>query len=409
MKKINIFLLLISPMLTRAQQDTGVHFQHKINWQAVQAQAKASHKYIFIDCFTTWCGPCKYMSTTIFPMQSVGEFMNDKFVSVAVQLDTTKNDDENVKAWYKDGHDIAAKYKVRNYPTYLIFDENGNIVHRFIGSSEAKEFIANAKKSLDPSTQYYTVLKQYNNGNREATFLRNAVLATAAAYDMENTTRIFNDYIPTQKDVYTKENLELIQKITFSSSDKGFDIVLKNQAKVDELMGKGTAASILQPVILNEEIFKKLQPTDNPDWAALNSEITKKYPEQGPEVVAKAKVLIYQYKADWANYQPAVIEYMKKYGANATPDELNNYAWTVFQNCTDMKCVAEALDWSKRSFKDFNNPAFIDTYANILYKLGKKDEALTWEKKAYDLAPEQGKQGYHDTIEKMKKNEKTWN
>lgn len=76
---------------------------------------------------------------------------------------------------------------------------------------------------------------------------------------------------------------------------------------------------------------------------------------------------------------------------------------------TDMKCVAEALDWSKRSFKDSNNPAFIDTYANILYKLGKKDEALTWEKKAYDLAPEQGKQGYHDIMEKMKKNEKTWN
>ena len=100
---------------------------------------------------------------------------------------------------------------------------------------------------------------------------------------------------------------------------------------------------------------------------------------------------------------------MKKYGVNASPDELNSYAWTVFQNCPDMKCVSEALDWSKRSFESIKNPAFIDTYANILYKLCKKDEALNWEQKAYDLAPDSEKKGYLETMDKMKKNEKTWN
>jgi len=75
-----------------------------------------------------------------------------------------------------------------------------------------------------------------------------------------------------------------------------------------------------------------------------------------------------------------------------------------------MTCVADALEWSKRSFADKPVPAFMDTYANILYKMGKKDDALTWEQKAVDnSATNDEKAGYQATIDKMKKGEKTWN
>ena len=410
MKKI-IFLLLIAIPLFIQAQETGINFQHGKSWKEVQAKAKTENKYIFMDCFTTWCGPCKYMSSTIFPLQNVGEFMNDKFVSVAVQLDTTKNDNELVKSWYKDSHDLAAKYNVRVYPTYLIFDAGGNIVHRFVGSSTADEFVANARKSLDPESQYYTLLNEYHKGKKDQDFLRKLALASADAYDMENASKISKEYLATQQDLYTKDNLEFIKKFTNTSADKGFEVMIKNPAKVDAILGKGTAASIVQPVIMKEEIFKYF-PNDgssNPDWAKINASITKKYPEQAPEAMSKAKAIWYQATGDWNNFQTAIVDYVNKYGSNATPEELNSYAWTVFQNCPDMKCVAEALEWSKRSFDRNNNPAFIDTYANILYKLGKKDEAVTWEKKALDLAPEPEKKGYQETIDKMNKNEKTWN
>ena len=84
------FLLL--PLLSTAQdkltQDKGVHFDHESSWTAIQARARAEHKYIFMDCFTTWCGPCRFMATTIFPQEEAGNYFNDKFVSVKVQLDT---------------------------------------------------------------------------------------------------------------------------------------------------------------------------------------------------------------------------------------------------------------------------------------------------------------------------------
>lgn len=351
------------------------------------------------------------MSASIFPLQNVGDFMNDKFVSVKVQLDTTAKDNDAVKSWYQDGHDLAQKYNVRAYPTYLIFDADGNVVHRFVGSSPADEFLAAVKKSLNPETQYYTLLNQYKSGKKDNKFLFNMANAAADAYDMENANKIANEYLATQTDLYTKENLDFVKKFTQTSSDKGFDMMMTNPAKVDAVLGKGTSASVIEPIIMREEIFKNFpkDPKTNPDWAKMNSNVSKKYPELAPQVIAKSKVIWYQHAGDWNNYQSAIVDYMKKYGAAASPEELNNYAWTVFQNCPDMKCVTEALEWSKRSFEGNNTPGFIDTYANILYKLGKKDEAIKWEQKAMDLAQGDDKKGYQEVIDKMNKNEKTWN
>ena len=68
--------------------------------------------------------------------------------------------------------------------------------------------------------------------------------------------------------------------------------------------------------------------------------------------------------------------------------------------------MKEALEWSKRSFKDKEEPMFIDTYANIIYKLGQKEEAIKWEEKA--LALSNNEKTYQETLDKMKKGEKTW-
>ncbi len=80
----------------------------------------------------------------------------------------------------------------------------------------------------------------------------------------------------------------------------------------------------------------------------------------------------------------------------------------MFENCKDMTCVKEALDWSKRSLKDGKNPMYIDTYANILYKLGNKEEAIKWQEKAIAMVSDVDKKGYQETLDKMKKGEKTW-
>ena len=176
-------------------------------------------------------------------------------------------------------------------------------------------------------------------------------------------------------------------------------------------MGEGKAEQKVISVIVMNDILQKVVGKNAPavpDWTAVHTRVAASYPQQADEAIAQGKVMYCLYNNNWSAFQEAVVAYMKKYGAHANPDQLNEFAWDIFQHCPDMTCVSEALEWSKRSFKDNQNPGFMDTYANILYKMGRKDEAVTWEEKALALVPAAEGSNYRQTLDKMKKGEKTW-
>ena len=394
---------------TPASADTGVHFEHNLSWAAVQAKAKAENKYIFMDCYTTWCGPCKYMSTTIFPMNETGTYLNDKFISVGVQLDTTARDADDVKAWYAAGHDIAEKYNVRAYPTYLIFAPDGHIIHRMVGSRrDAKSFIADLAGSFDSARQYYTLLDQYKHGRRDSAFLHKVAMACFNAYDLTAGKAIAEDWLATQSNLFSQDALYLQEAFTRTSSDKYFSTFTDHPAEVDAVLGPGFAAMKVRNTYLNEATAGR-KPGDNrpPDWNAIHNKIAAKLPKEADELTARIKISYFLGKKDFPSFEKEMVAYMKTYSAKMSDNELNSISWSVFQNCSDMSCVTDILDWSKR-LKDNNEPGFVDTYANILYKLGKKDDAIALETKAMEKAGESDKASYRETIEKMKKGEKTW-
>jgi thioredoxin-related protein len=403
------FLLL--PLLSIAQ-DKGVRFDHESSWSAIQARAKAENKYIFMDCFTTWCGPCRFMTTTIFPQEESGNYFNDKFINVKVQLDTSAKDDAHVRSWYADAHNIMAKYDIRAFPTYLVFTPDGQVLHRAVGATQtAAMFIKNIQPAFDTSAAFYPQLAQFQAGRRDSSFLRKLAEQASEVYDLKDGHEIADAYFAGQSDLFTPGTLNFLITYTQSINDTGFSILCDHADKVDHVLGTGVAEQRVSFLLMRAYLGPATKAANGrePDWKAMQKTMSEKYPAYAAEVTSKSKVSYYQQHKDWPHFQGAVIAYMQQYGAQATAEELNDYAWTVFQNCPDMTCVADALDWSKRSFKDAPNPAFMDTYANILYKMGKKDDAITWEQKAADLTSGDEKAGYQTTIDKMKKGEKTWN
>ena len=408
MKKLLLFTLLL-PLLAVAQ-DKGIHFEHGTSWADVQAKAKAANKYIFMDCFTTWCGPCKFMSANIFPQEKVGDFMNEKFISVKVQMDQTPKDNEEVKQWYADAKQIEQQYSIRAYPTFLVFAPDGHIVDRQIGGAEADQFIERCAASLDPAKQYYTQLEQFKNGRKDTSFLRGLALLALDKYDAENATAVSRLYLEQQKDLYSPANLQFIAKFTQSSKDPGFDIFLHHPDKVNKVLGNGAAENKLMQIVAQEEVYPQLMKKDKsaPDWAGLEKSITAKYPNIAEELLLKTKVQYYSYVKDADKAVANIVAYMKKYGHKANPQELNQYAWTIFEKCNDIACIEQALEWSKRSFKGNDTPAFLDTYANLLYKSGKKADALVWEEKAMNAAGAGERKNYEATLEKMKQGGKYW-
>src|SRR5580700_4668739 len=152
MKQLTIILIVALSVATRAlsQSDTtkGIAFAHGLNWQEVLQKAKQENKYVFVDCYATWCAPCKYMDKKVYPVDSVGTFMNANFISVRVQMDSTRNDDDETQKWYSSAHDIQQKYHIGAFPSYLFFSSDGHAVHMDIGGKGIEDFLSVVKAAL---------------------------------------------------------------------------------------------------------------------------------------------------------------------------------------------------------------------------------------------------------------------
>ena len=404
-----VFILGLLLPVAVAAQEKGIHFEHTLSWAEVKAKAKAENKYIFMDCFTTWCGPCKYMSTVIFPQGEAGDFFNDKFVNIEVQLDTTAKDNDRVKSWYADAHTIMTQYAINAFPTYLIFAPDGRVLHRIVGSSNtAKMFINNVQEAFDTTKQYYTKLEQFEKGRRDSAFLHQLALQAHDAYDMPTGKKVAKIFLAGQSSLFTPAALNLITTYTTRSTDEYFGFLAEHASEIDQVIGAGKAKNKVREIFLNEGNRLGWDKKSVPDWAAIQKKIAAKLPVEADEITMRIKINFYNFKRDWPKFEKAIVSYMKQYSHLMNDGELNSLAWNVFQHCTDMKCVSQILDWSKQ-LENTKDPAYLDTYANLLYKLGNKDAAIAVEQKALDISQPNDRSGIQSTLDKMKKGEKTWN
>src|SRR6185312_17488120 len=105
-----LLYILLSIPLASAGQETGIRFDSAHTWVQITAKAKAEHKYIFVDCYATWCSPCKEMDKNVYMSSKIGERFNADFVSVKVQMDKTKKDDPHVMSWYSAADSLQRAY-----------------------------------------------------------------------------------------------------------------------------------------------------------------------------------------------------------------------------------------------------------------------------------------------------------
>lgn len=134
-------------------QANGVIFQEISLQEALRMvqEDPESPKLVFVDCYTEWCGPCKYMTNNVFALKECGEFFNANFVNL--KFDMEKGE----------GLEIAKKYLVSVYPTFLILDAEGKEINRVIGSDVPSRFIEKVSIAMDPSNSPSAKLQAYEN------------------------------------------------------------------------------------------------------------------------------------------------------------------------------------------------------------------------------------------------------
>lgn len=135
MKKIiiNLLILLFTVPAMVSQE---------IKWmtmnEALEAQKKKPKK-IFLDAYTTWCGPCKMLDKNTFTNEDVIEYVNKNYYPVKFNAEGAeeinyrgmilKNPgyDPNRKG-RNSQHDFARAMKITGYPSLVFFDEEGNLI-----------------------------------------------------------------------------------------------------------------------------------------------------------------------------------------------------------------------------------------------------------------------------------------
>lgn len=118
------------------ERASGITF-FKGSWEEALAEAKKQNKPVFLDAYADWCRPCKEMDRDVFSQQRVGDFYNENFINVKLDIEEGE------------GKELSDKYKVMEIPTYLYFKPDGELKHRTIGKKTVDMFIADGQKALE--------------------------------------------------------------------------------------------------------------------------------------------------------------------------------------------------------------------------------------------------------------------
>ena len=99
-----------------------------LSFDEALAKARAENKLVLVDVYTDWCGWCTKMDRDVFADARVQAALLG-FVPIRVNAD-------------KGGRGVAARYRVRGLPTFLVVDADGTVVRRFEGYLPVDAFLS---------------------------------------------------------------------------------------------------------------------------------------------------------------------------------------------------------------------------------------------------------------------------
>ena len=114
----------------------------KTDFNSALAKAKTENKYVFIDFYTAWCGPCLKFTQNILTDEEVGNAMNASFINL--KYDAEKGE----------GKTLAKKYDVHSYPTLLILDADGKVIENLVD-----EYLPRKETMIEVAKKYMNHLE----------------------------------------------------------------------------------------------------------------------------------------------------------------------------------------------------------------------------------------------------------
>lgn len=357
--------------ISSAVANHGVLFTKNSNWAEALLQAKNSGKMVFLDAVTEWSGPCKLMNKCVFTDAAVGDFYNSKFISIKVDMEKGE------------GPALAKRYGIWQFPTLLFIDGDGNIQHEAVGFYNAAEFIKLGKRAMNTELNLYALQQRYAMGERSSGLLY-ALTETYSASFHPDLGKVADQYLKTQKDWSTDQNMEFIFQHTTDPFGPGFKYMINNRAAFTRLFGEEALSNTIDDIF---DGYQKAHP--NLPLGEVQHLYTVVYPDRGAQLASAYRLTYYQKQEDWAAYAASAIEHFERYPTDDA-EVLGQAALLFLHHVENRKMLKKSMHWAERAVALSPTWYNYDTLARLYALTGKKRQAIKMTHLAIELARNSG-------------------
>jgi thioredoxin-related protein len=364
------FALILSTAVNA--QESHINFLNQAKWKKVLKMSKKQNKPIFVDAYTTWCGPCKTMDRDVFTNKEVSDFFNDNFISVKMDMEK----DEGIK--------LKTDWDIKAFPTLLYFNTDGEIIHRVVGAYSASEFMVYSKMAVDESKMAINLQKRFEAGERGGAFMYDYLVSLRLGYHKELEAKVSSEYLSSlsNEDLLKKENWNIIKYFMSDPSSKGFLYLVANKEKAAKVNGEEEVYSKLYKTIDKQIQTWSYWYGDKPFETEKENTLLKFLQEsnydKAPTLLGKLLANKYKRTEDSAQYLET-LDYIVKFNLAGDSSTIVHYANNVIGTYKSESAWAKALLWLNiaegKETKIEHKAAILTAKSNVLKKLGNKSEA----------------------------------
>lgn len=360
--KILVLILSLCIVQSIDAQRSGIQFE-ELSWEEVKVLAEEEDKLIFIDAYATWCIPCKQMDAQVFNRSDVGDFFNETFINYKMDLEKGI------------GPLLAARYSVQNYPAFLFLTPNETLVHKTSGYHNAPKLMTQAKQAAIPDKIVSAIDARYKEGDRKPDFLYDY---TYRRYQMMDDShhKIIDEYLQTQKDWTTPENLKYIFEFTEEFNSPLFPYLAKNRKTFYKSIKQEIVDQAIQ-IMVHTQIYNQSQPLD---LETVKSIYGVAYPEELDWKFFQYQSKQYLATENYEDYAQALVEFWKKYPSK-DPDMLYYEAGRFDEWFDDKIHKTKAIHFIQQALVLEINPKYYLKLADLYNQVGEKKLAKKTNKK----------------------------
>jgi thioredoxin-related protein len=364
MKRFIFCINILLACVALNAQERSISFEHS-TWAEIKAKAAKEKKAIFLDCYTSWCGPCKKLAKEVFTRNEVADYFNANFINVS--LDMEKGE----------GPQLAKQYAVHAYPTLLFLDAEGKLICQQIGALDGKAFLEYGRKNKG-GVALETLMAQYKKGDRSPEFMKNFMTRMEGL--RENTGALMEEYFTkTPKNKWqSNDNWYFITRYIRTEQSPVFQFVLKNQKSYEQQFSAEAVSDYFVEVYRNsiQKAANTIFPVE--DLQDLKDSINQLNFAGKYKLALECDLASADRSKDWKAYVDAMESIFTKYPPKDTEEQiewLNANCWKVLQKSSDPYVLQKTTKLAEKSM-GYKKPVFMDTYASLLAESGNFDKAI---------------------------------